>query len=364
MKSMSAKLRRLEQEPSPNAKHTQELKKVEAACTKLRGQLAEEKTARGLLEEQIQKLKSVTPPASAEEDSGRSTDVQKLRVELSELEKDKESLMGKLQFSMNNSRRLEQDLSKLQHYVLDLEAKMKASSSDAKPSSDEDSSSGEGDPSKPKTLKQIEKELAEKTKSEEEWMRKYGDSKKELKKVERDYRGLKGKLQVAVIKINSLKDLLKANGIEDTSSQKVALAAATGKASPKQTTKTKSPERTRNVPSTITVPSASSKKSPVSSEATTASSVAISRDTSLVDCSQNDFKISKGVKRGLMSTTPGKSEKRNKLSKSSSPGTVKYLFILLPSPKEIRSEPSIVPCSIIIPPPNFQKKVRNFKNIR
>ena len=120
MKTMSIKLKRAEQDPSPGKKHQQDLKKLEAQCTKLRGQLADEKSARSRAEETLEKVKSQEGKTSKE----GTEKIQELSKQVEELGKDKESLQGKLQFSMNNSRRLEKDLSTLQNHVAQIESKM------------------------------------------------------------------------------------------------------------------------------------------------------------------------------------------------------------------------------------------------
>ncbi|XP_072019981.1 uncharacterized protein [Amphiura filiformis] len=223
---------------------------------------------------------------------------QKLKTQITELEKDKDSLTGKLQFSMNNSRRLEQDLSKIQHYVIDLEAKIKKLS-EAEPTDGEESGDSS---SESKSYADLKKELVDKAIVDKEKTKQLITVKNDLKKLERTHKNMKGRLQFAAQTIKQLKAFIQEKGLEDPTSRKQAGVTSTVSKvpSPARSTVAKTPSPARSKVA----------KSPAETEST-------------VPSSQNDFKIGKGVKRGL-STTPAKSEmKRSKLSKMSSPGNNK-----------------------------------------
>ena len=182
MKTMSIKLKRAEQDPSPSKKHLQELKKLEANCAKLRGQLVEEKSARVRAEESLEKVTALEENTSKEV----VEKTQNLSKQIEELKKDKESLHGKLQLSINNSRRLEKDLSTLQSHVSSLESESSNKSSRAKTQGE----SGESYELQKKLDEKEEeaislKELAETNEREaEQYLRNYTDLTKRYQKVE------------------------------------------------------------------------------------------------------------------------------------------------------------------------------------
>lgn len=118
VKLLSLKLKRFESEPSPNAKMNQQLKKSEQQCSKLRSQLSDERTAKGQLEEKLSALSS----EHEEKVKEIREKLDSVKKEKSQLEEDKETLQSKLQFSMNNSRKLENQVSSLQYKVIELEA--------------------------------------------------------------------------------------------------------------------------------------------------------------------------------------------------------------------------------------------------
>ena len=60
VKNLTAKLRRTEQEPTPSERHEADIKKLEATCSKLRAELADERTEKGNVLEKLAKMEEVS----------------------------------------------------------------------------------------------------------------------------------------------------------------------------------------------------------------------------------------------------------------------------------------------------------------